>query len=57
MPKSIVVRYRKMLQDPVVRKRLERALKKQEKKIRPLIDAMRRAEQITAEDLRIVINV
>jgi hypothetical protein len=57
MPKRTRSRYQEKLQDPVVRKRLERALKKQEKKIQPLIDAIRRAEQITGEDLRIVINV
>ena len=45
------------LSDPIVQKRFKRAMKKWERKTKPLIDATRRASQISERDLSIIINL
>lgn len=46
----------KFLMTPEGRKRFEEALKKREEETKPLYDAIRDSERITAEDLAITIN-
>lgn len=49
--------WQKRMRDPKFRARYENALRKWRKVSQPIIDAARESERITADDLRIIINV
>lgn len=45
--------YKLDLSDPEVREQYKKALKKWDKRLKPLTDSIRRAQRITADDLNI----
>lgn len=44
------------LKDPIARARYERILKRVQKKLKPIVDAVRDSQRITAKDLAVTVN-